>query len=177
MTKADAALDRLRKWAGDSEPDLYPYLKEFFVEVLGYPRESVRINSAQKKGIPDISLISKDSVGKLQFPWVVCEVKREREIFADPPARKEVLDTQLKRYVTADTVYALLIDPGIIAVYLPDLRETKIVALKDMNVQSLQNAGDPQTCHPQNIERRNQSVPSILHLLERRLQMASEKRL
>lgn len=145
MTKADAALDRLRKWAGDSEPDLYPYLKDFFVEVLGYPRESVRINSAQKKGIPDITLISKDSIGKLQFPWVVCEVKREREIFADLNARKEVLDSQLRRYVTADTVYALLIDPGIIAVYLPDLRETKIVKLKEMNVQNLQNAGDPQT--------------------------------
>jgi hypothetical protein len=145
LTKADAALDRLHKWAGDSEPDLYSYLKDFFVEVLGYPRESVKINSAQKKGIPDITLISKDSVGKLQFPWVVCEVKRERETFADPASRKEVLETQLKRYVTADTVYALLVDPGIIAIYLPDLRETKIVVLKDTNVQGLQNAGDPQT--------------------------------
>jgi len=32
-----AALKKLREWSGESEPDLYFRVKEFFIEVLGYP--------------------------------------------------------------------------------------------------------------------------------------------
>jgi len=34
LTKAQAALERLREWSGESELDLYFYIKEFFIEVL-----------------------------------------------------------------------------------------------------------------------------------------------
>jgi len=143
LTKAQAALERLREWSGESEPDLYFYIKEFFIEVLGYPRESVKINTVQKKGVPDVTVISKDSTSKLQIAWISAEVKRERGIFRDSRARKEVLESQLQRYVTADTVYALLIDPGTLAVYLPDLREARIIKLDQVDVGNLTDTNDP----------------------------------
>jgi len=143
LTRAEAALKRLKEWSGGSEPDLYFYVKELFVEVLGYPRESVKINTVQKKGIPDVILISKDSRNRLQIAWVVAEVKRERGFFRDPQARKDILQSQLQRYINADTVYGLLIDPITVGICLPDLRETKIIKLDEVEVRNLTEANDP----------------------------------
>ena len=52
------ALNRIRHWHGN-EPDLYPYIKDLFVDVFGYPKENVKINSTQRSGFPDILLNSK----------------------------------------------------------------------------------------------------------------------
>lgn len=143
MTRAQSALNRLTRWNGVEERDLYFYIKEFFVEVLSYPRECVKTNPGQKKGIPDLTLISKDSTEKVQIPWMTVEVKPERGLFRDPGARKDVLESQLSRYVIADTVYAVLMDPITLVIYLPDLRETRVVKLDEADAQELTDPNRP----------------------------------
>ena len=58
---AERALHELVTRATYSEQDLYFYIKEFFVHVLGYPRDHVTICEQSKKGIPDVSLCSADA--------------------------------------------------------------------------------------------------------------------
>lgn len=135
-------LNRVRQWQGN-EPDLYPYIKDLFVDVFGYPKENVKINSTQRSGFPDILLSSKDSTPKLSIAWVCAEVKRERGLFRDPQERKAVLESQLKKYITADSVYALLIDPLTIAIYWPDGREVKVIKLDEVQLQNITDPNDP----------------------------------
>jgi hypothetical protein len=135
-------LNRVRQWQGN-EPDLYPYLKDLFVYVFGYPKENVKINSTQRAGFPDILLNSKDSTSQVEIAWVCAEVKRERGVFRDPSARKDALETQLKKYITADTVYALLIEPATIAIYWPDGREVKLVKLDEVQLTNIVGPNDP----------------------------------
>ena len=136
------ALYKIRQWSGGNEPDLYPYIKDLFVDVFGYPKENVRINSTLRAGFPDILLHSKDSTSQLQIPWVCAEVKRERLLFRNAEARKDSFENQLKRYITADTVYALLIDPLTIVIYLPDGREIKIIKLDEIQLNNITNLND-----------------------------------
>ena len=135
-------LDKIIHWEGN-EPDSYPYFKDLFVDVFNYPKENVKINSTQRAGFPDILLNSKDSTAKLQISWVCAEIKRERGLFQDAQVRKEAWDTQLKKYVTADSVFALLIDPITIAVYLPDGREIKVVNLDEVQLSNIIDPNDP----------------------------------
>jgi len=136
------ALNRVRQWQGN-EPDLYPYLKDLFVDVFGYPKENVKINSTQRAGFPDILLNSKDSTSQVEIAWACAEVKRERGLFRDSNARKDALETQLKKYITADTVYALLIEPLTIAIYWPDGREVKVVKLDEVQLTNIVDPNDP----------------------------------
>ena len=54
-----------------------------------------------------------------------------------------MLESQLKKYVTADSVYALLIDPLTIAIYWPDGREVKIIKLDEIQLQNITDPNDP----------------------------------
>jgi hypothetical protein len=97
VTKAQEALDRIRRWSGGNQPDLYFYIKDFFVEALGYPKENVRINTTGQEGFPDIVLITKDSTPKMQSAWVSAEVKKEPGSFRDRQARQNALESRLKK--------------------------------------------------------------------------------
>jgi hypothetical protein len=140
------ALNKIRQWQGN-EPDLYPYIKDLFVDVLGYPKENVKINSTQRAGFPDILLNSKESTPQLQIAWVCAEIKRERGLFRDAQARKDALETQLKKYITADSVYALLMDPLTIAIYWPDGREIKVIKLDEVQLSNITDPNDPNSLH------------------------------
>jgi type I restriction-modification system DNA methylase subunit len=136
---AKRALQELVHWAPHSEQDLYFYIKEFFVHVLGYPRDHVIICEQGKKGIPDISLCSKDAKTKDRIYWTVGEVKQKPGLFRERTVREERWGEQLSRYVTADTVYSLLIDSLTIAVLHPSGREIKIVYLDKTTVEELRS--------------------------------------
>ncbi len=113
-------LTDLREWSGGSEPDSYPYFKDLFCVVFGYPKKKVRINASQASGIPDLSLFAGGAGAASTQPWIVCEVKPAKGHFRDEENRKRVWEDQLKRYVTSDTVYALLLDPTTIVVLFPN---------------------------------------------------------
>lgn len=134
---ANRALQELIHWAPHSEQDLYFYIKEFFVHVLGYPRKCVIICEPGKKGTPDMSLCSVDMKPKNKVYWVVGEVKQKPGLFRDAEIRKEHWDKQLSRYVTADTVFSLLIDPITIAVHHPNGKEIKVVPLDRVSVDDV----------------------------------------
>jgi type I restriction-modification system DNA methylase subunit len=138
MTKAQKALEDLVRWSGPSEIDSYPYVRDVLTNVFGYPKDHVRLADKGSQGkIPDVSLVSADAKPKDGIYWVVGEVKRELGAFRSSDYRHDVWENQLKGYVTADTVYALLIDPRTIAVLRPDGTEIKIVELDAHTAEEL----------------------------------------
>jgi type I restriction-modification system DNA methylase subunit len=69
--------------------------------------------------------------------WAVAEVKRERGVFSSRAYRKERWDKQLRNYVTADTVYAIFIDPITVVVLRPDGSEIKVVEVDKHSAEEL----------------------------------------
>jgi type I restriction-modification system DNA methylase subunit len=130
LTRGQKALDDLLAWSGTSEIDLYPYVRELFVDLFGYPKDHIRLAERGTLGkIPDLSLSAADVKPKQGVFWVVAEIKKERKAFRSADYRKKEWDDQLRKYVSADTVYALLIDPETLVVLRPDGTEIKTVAL------------------------------------------------
>jgi hypothetical protein len=137
LALAQRSLNRLREWSGDSEMDLYPYVKDFFCHVLGYPAQKVRLGQPGEEGFPDVSLCSQDLDPKEGVFWLVAEVKAEKGRFLNEEERNEVWSDQLERYVSADTVYALLVDPHSLAVLRPNGTLVKAVDLTETSVEEL----------------------------------------
>ncbi len=130
LTRGQKALTSLLSWSGTSEIDFYPYVREFFTDLFGYPKDHIRLAERGTLGkIPDLSLIPADAKTKQGLFWVVAEIKKERRVFRSEEYRKREWDNQLRKYISADTVYALLIDPETIAILRPDGTEIKTVAL------------------------------------------------
>ena len=144
VTKAQEALADLVSQTTGSESNLYPFIRDLFVDAFGYPKDHVRVNEKERKGIPDVSLIPADAGPKNNVFWTVCEVKKERGAFRDRKYREDRWEKQLKRYVGGDTVYALLIDPITLAVLRPDGSEVKVVELDKHSIDDLLSPGsDP----------------------------------
>jgi type I restriction-modification system DNA methylase subunit len=120
MPKRQKILQDLVRWEGNEEIDLYPYFRDFFVAVLGYPKNKVRINERGEGGKPDISLLPGDATSDAGISWVVGEIKKERGFFRSDENVRSVWERQASRYVTPDTVYVLLADPTTIVVLLPN---------------------------------------------------------
>ena len=138
MTKAQKALDEMLGWSGNSEIDLYPYVRELFTNLFGYPEDHVHLTEKGSQGkIPDLSLVSADVSPRSNTYWVVGEVKKERGVFRSRDYRKEQWEKLLKNYVSADTDYALFIDPTTIVVLRPDGSEIEVVELDKHSVMEL----------------------------------------
>jgi len=130
LTRGQKALDDLLGWSGTSEIDLYPYVREVFTDLFGYPKDHIRLAERGSLGkIPDLSLSPADVKPRQGIFWVVAEIKKERKAFRSADYRKKEWDDQLRKYVSADTVYALLIDPETLAILRPDGTEIKTVEL------------------------------------------------
>ena len=79
MPRTKSALTEMLNWSGNSEIDLYPYIREVLTSVLAYPRDHVRLTERGSEGkIPDISLVSADVDPRAGVYWVVGEVKKEQ---------------------------------------------------------------------------------------------------
>lgn len=141
MTKAQEALRDLISQTAGSESNLYPFIRDLFVDAFGYPKDHIRVNEKDKKGIPDVSLIPADVNPKSGVFWTVCEVKKELGAFRSKKYRDDRWENQLKRYVSADTIYALLIDPITIAVLRPNGSEIKVVELDKHSIEDLLSPG------------------------------------
>jgi len=138
LTKAQKALEEMLGWSGDSEIDLYPYVRELFAKVFGYPKDHIHLVEKGNQGkVPDLALVSADVSLTSNTYWVVGEVKRERGVFRSRDYRKEQWEKQLKDCVSADTDYALFIDPITIAVLRPDGSEIEVVELDKHSVVEL----------------------------------------
>src|SRR5437773_3475748 len=131
-SKPESILQDLVSWRPGHEPDYYPYFKDYFCRILGYPKDSVRINDTGLRGTPDITLYSQDRI-----PWAVCEVKPQPGFFKLQTNRDQVWSDQLRRYVTANTIHALLLDPETIVILSPDGRQNSPIDLTQSTAQSL----------------------------------------
>ena len=126
------------RWSGNSEIDLCPYVRELFTNVFGYPEDHIRLIEKGSQGkVPDLSLVSADVSPRSNTYWVVGEVKKEKGVFRSCDYRKEQWEKQLKNYVSADTAYALFIDPTTIVVLGPDGSEIEVVELDKHSVAEL----------------------------------------
>ena len=138
MPKAEVALRDLVSWSDRSETDFYYYVKEFFRQVLGYPKENIFLTeSGRGGGIPDVSLSAKDVRPKDKVFWIVGEVKRKPGLFRDPSVRRERWKEQLGRYVTSDTIYTLLLDPSTLVVLKPTGEEVAVILLDEISAPDL----------------------------------------
>ena len=138
MTKAQKTLDEILRWSGNSEIDLYPYVSELFANMFGYPKDHIRLIEKGSQGkVPDLSLVSADANPGSNTYWVVGEVKKERGVFRSRDYRKEQWEKQLRNYVSADTAYALFIDPTTVVVLRPDGSEVEVVELDKHPVAEL----------------------------------------
>jgi hypothetical protein len=138
LTNAQKALDEMLGWSGNSEVDLYPYVRELFTNLFGYPKDHIHLIERESQGkIPDLLLVSADASPRSNTYWVVGEVKKERGAFRSGDYRKEQWEKQLKNHVSADTVYALFIDPTTIVVLRPDGSEIEVVELDRHSVAEL----------------------------------------
>jgi hypothetical protein len=138
LTNAQKALDEMLGWSGNSEIDLYPYVRELFTDLFGYSEDHVHLIERESQGkIPDLLLVSADVSPRSNTYWVVGEVEKERGAFRSGDYRKEQWEKQLKNYVSADTVYALFIDPTTIVVLRPDGSEIEVVELDRHSVAKL----------------------------------------
>jgi len=124
----EAVLSDFINWSGGSEIDLYPYVKSFFTKILGYPSKKVKLCERMGSNVPDIVLSAKDS----DQEWLVGEIKPVGGLFRVQANKNKVITEQLSRYITADTVFGLLIDPTTIVILYPDLKnEVKTIELDD----------------------------------------------
>ncbi len=138
MTKAQKALDEMLGWSGNSEIDLCHYVGELFTNMFGYSKDHIHLIEKGSQGkTPDLSLVSADVSPRSNTYWVVGEVKKERGVFRSRDYRKEQWEKQLKNYVSADTAYALFIDPTTIVVLRPDGSEIEVVELDKHSVAEL----------------------------------------
>ena len=138
LTKAQRALDEMRRWSGNSETDFYPCVRELFTNMFGYPKDHIHLIEKESQGkVPDLSLVSADVTPGSNTYWVIGEVKKERGVFRSGDYRKEQWERQLKNCVSADTAYALFIDPTTIVVLRPDGSEVEVVELDKHPVAEL----------------------------------------
>ena len=138
MNSPQKALDELLAWTGSSEIDLYPYFREVFTNIFGYPKDHIRLAERGSHGkIPDLSLCSIDVKPKASNYWIVGEIKKERRCFRSAVYRNKEWEDQLKNYVTADTIYALLLDPETVVILRPNGKEVKIVELNAHSADAL----------------------------------------
>ena len=91
--RAKKALEEMLNWSGNSEIDLYPYVREVVTNVFDYPRDHIRLAEKGTQGrIPDVSLVSADVSPKNKVYWIVAEVKREQKAFRSKAYRRERWD-------------------------------------------------------------------------------------
>ena len=98
------------------ERNLYPYVRDLFINVLGYRPGDLLVDTADEiGGIPDLAVLAPngltDTAGAaLTTRWLVVEVKDEPGVFAQPASRERIFREKAK-YIGLDTAWFVLIDP------------------------------------------------------------------
>lgn len=107
------AVRALRETALGRESTMYTALFSLFVEVLGYSRSSVVIDTSGARGRPDLTIYAPGGTAGSRIAWIVVEAKAEPGQAADHTKRGRLYGEKAK-YITADTAYIMMVDPTII---------------------------------------------------------------
>jgi hypothetical protein len=106
----DAAIASLEATPKGKEATMYTSLRDLFVDVLGYPKTSIVVDTAGTRGRPDISVFAPGGATGSRVSWIVGEVKDEHGAVANP-ANRVALFAEKAKYITADTAYFIMADP------------------------------------------------------------------
>jgi N-6 DNA Methylase len=110
-----AAVEALRATIKGKEATMYTALRDLFVDVLGYPKTSVVVDTAGSRGRPDLTVYAPGGTQGSRVSWVVGEAKDEPKAVADP-ANRVALFAEKAKYITADTAYFVMADPEMLVV-------------------------------------------------------------
>jgi hypothetical protein len=111
----EAAVDALRKTVKGKEATMYTALRDLFVDVLGYPKTSIVVDTAGMRGRPDITIFAPGGSVDSRVAWIVGECKDEHGAVG-PPAARLKLYAEKAKYITADTAYFLMADPDLLVI-------------------------------------------------------------
>ena len=92
---------------------MYQPLSDLFVDVLGYHRRDIDIDTSGPRGRPDLTVYAPGGAARRRVPWIVIEAKDEPGAAADPRRRLTLYGNKAK-YITADTAFIVMIDPTMI---------------------------------------------------------------
>ena len=99
------------------ERNMYPYLRDLFVHVLGHTVDNIIVDSPQRhgRGAPDLVIRVGTSVidaknHEITHDWVVMEAKSDAGTFAHAEKRETIFNEKAK-YITIGTQWFLMIDP------------------------------------------------------------------
>jgi len=94
------------------ERNLYPYIRDLFVGVLGYRPADLLVDIAdQAGGIPDLCVLAPSGIpDSAPTRWLVVEVKDEPGVFLKEKSRASIFQEKAK-YIGLDTAWFVMIDP------------------------------------------------------------------
>lgn len=94
------------------ERNLYPYIRDLFIGVMGYDPVNLLVDTAdQSGGIPDLCALAPSGIpGSQPIRWLVVEVKDEHGVFLDEDSRSKIFQEKAK-YIGLDTAWFVMIDP------------------------------------------------------------------
>ena len=125
----DAAVQALRATPRGKEATMYTSLRDLFVDVLGYPKLNVVVDTTGRRGRPDITIYAPGASPGFRVDWIVGEAKAEPGAVSNPTSRA-ILFAEKAKYITADTAYFAMMDPDMMVV-----RTVGAVGLAELTVR------------------------------------------
>ncbi len=114
-TEFDAAVTALRTTVKGKEATMYTALRDLFVDVLGYPKTNIVVDTAGMRGRPDVTIFAPGGAEDSRVSWIVGECKDEHGAVGSPAARLSLYAEKAK-YITADTAYFMMADPQMLVI-------------------------------------------------------------
>ena len=108
----DAAIHALITTVKGKEATMYTALRDLFVDVLGYPKTGVVVDTAGTRGRPDLTVYAPGGTSGTRVSWIVVEAKDEHGAVTKPANRLKLFAEKAK-YITADTAYFVMVDPDV----------------------------------------------------------------
>lgn len=105
----------LLKTKPGTERNMYPYIKDILVNVLGHDGSSMCVDSSPSsrlnhKGIPDISVSVRHYSSIILERWIIVEAKDEAGIFKNERTKEKIF-AEKEKYITSDTEWFVMVDP------------------------------------------------------------------
>jgi hypothetical protein len=89
---------------------MHTALRDLFVDILGYPKTSIVVDTAGARGRPDVTIYAPGGAVSSQVSWIVLEAKDETGAVSTGTKRLKLYAEKAK-YITADTAYFVMVDP------------------------------------------------------------------
>ncbi|MPZ36326.1 MAG: N-6 DNA methylase [Rhodospirillales bacterium] len=105
-----AAVKALRETSPGKEATMYTALRDLFVDILGYPKSSIVVDTAGVRGRPDLTVYAPGGAASTRVSWIVMEAKAEPGAVSTG-AKRTKLYAEKAKYITTDTAYFVMVDP------------------------------------------------------------------